>query len=365
MNNNGGNKMAKSICFFNHKGGVSKTTTAFNIGWELANQGKKVMLVDLDSQCNLTGMVLGFSKISEGLEDFYASRNNLTMGPIVEFLINGGQPERYLETESGQLTETLNENLFLLPGHLFVSELDSQISVSLKIAAGIPATRNIPGNLPKTLQIIADQNEMDYVIYDLSPNVGGLNEVILMSSDYFIVPATPDFFCWQAVKSLAINIPKWHAELSMFKLHNDGASAKAIKNHPKFIGMIQQRYRPRNGAPVKSFELWISKIRDAVDNILVPQLSEINCVADKTLIQGILDENPENGLSAYDLAHISDFNSLIAISQTLSVPVFDITDQDIKNSGQFGHSLNTMKESRTSFKEQFSLLADRTIKITA
>lgn len=44
--------MPKSICFFNHKGGVSKTTTAFNIGWGLASTGKKVMLVDLDSQCN-------------------------------------------------------------------------------------------------------------------------------------------------------------------------------------------------------------------------------------------------------------------------------------------------------------------------
>lgn len=365
MSNKGGNKMAKSICFFNHKGGVSKTTTAFNIGWELANQGKKVLLVDLDSQCNLTGMVLGFSRIFDGLEGFYASRNNLTMGPIVEFLINGGQPERYLETEAGQLTTTLNNNLFLLPGHLSVAELDSQISVSLKIAAGIPATRNIPGNLPKTLQIIADQHEIDYVIYDLSPNVGGLNEVILMSSDYFIVPATPDFFCWQAVKSLAINIPKWHAELSFFKISHDGASAKAIKNQPKFIGMIQQRYRPRNGAPAKSFELWISKIREAVDNTLVPELSQINCVADKSLIQNVLDESHGNGLSAYDLAHISDFNSLIAISQTLSVPVFDITDQNIKDSGQFGHSLNTMKESRTAFKEQFSLLAERTIKITS
>lgn len=365
MSKKGGNKMAKSICFFNHKGGVSKTTTAFNIGWELANQGKRVLLVDLDSQCNLTGMVLGFSKIFDGLEGFYSSRNNLTMGPIVDFLINGGQPEGYLESDSGRLTNTLNNNLFLLPGHLSISELDSQISVSLKIAAGIPATKNIPGNLPKTLQIIADKNDIDYVIYDLSPNVGGLNEVILMSSDYFIVPATPDFFCWQAVKSLAINIPKWHAELSLFKLSNDSASAKAIKNRPKFIGMIQQRYRPRNGAPAKSFDLWISKIREAVDDILVPQLESIHCVADKETIQSILDENPDNSLSAYDLAHISDFNSLIAISQTLSVPVFDITDQDIKDSGQFGHALNTMKENRTSFKEQFSLLAERTIKITA
>lgn len=59
-------------------------------------------------------------------------------------MINGGQPEAYLEKETGKLHPTLHENLLLLPGHLDVSDLDSQISVSLKIAAGIPATRNIP-----------------------------------------------------------------------------------------------------------------------------------------------------------------------------------------------------------------------------
>ncbi|ELC6146779.1 AAA family ATPase, partial [Escherichia coli] len=173
--------------FFNHKGGVSKTTTTFNLGWALADEGKKVLMVDLDSQCNLTGMVLGYEKIDEGLDSFYSSRDNLTLGPIVEYLINGGQPEAYLEKETGKLHPTLHENLLLLPGHLDVSDLDSQISVSLKIAAGIPATRNIPGNLPKILQLIALKNNIDYILYDLSPNVGGLNEVVLMSSDYFIV----------------------------------------------------------------------------------------------------------------------------------------------------------------------------------
>ena len=57
---NEGCTMAQRIALFNHKGGVSKTTTTFNLGWMLASKGKRVVLVDADPQCNLTGIVLGF-----------------------------------------------------------------------------------------------------------------------------------------------------------------------------------------------------------------------------------------------------------------------------------------------------------------
>lgn len=70
---------SKVIAMFNHKGGVSKTTSAFNIGWNLANRKKRVLLVDGDSQCNLTGLILG-----DNFTDYYTNeetkKNNLYDG---------------------------------------------------------------------------------------------------------------------------------------------------------------------------------------------------------------------------------------------------------------------------------------------
>ena len=49
--------MGKVIAFANNKGGVGKTTTTCSIGFAMAELGKKVLFIDLDSQANLTSMV--------------------------------------------------------------------------------------------------------------------------------------------------------------------------------------------------------------------------------------------------------------------------------------------------------------------
>ena len=56
-NNMYNEKMAKSFCFVNQKGGVGKTTSAINIGAYLAELGQSVLLVDFDSQANLSSGV--------------------------------------------------------------------------------------------------------------------------------------------------------------------------------------------------------------------------------------------------------------------------------------------------------------------
>ena len=66
--------MARKIAFFNHKGGVSKTTSVFNVSWPLAEMGKRVLMVDTDPQCNLTGFVLG-----NDFEEYYKQNSSETI----------------------------------------------------------------------------------------------------------------------------------------------------------------------------------------------------------------------------------------------------------------------------------------------
>lgn len=63
--------MYKIISFFNNKGGVSKTTTTFNLGWKFAQLGYKTLIVDTDPQCNLTGLCLN-SESGGDFEKLYA-----------------------------------------------------------------------------------------------------------------------------------------------------------------------------------------------------------------------------------------------------------------------------------------------------
>jgi chromosome partitioning protein len=95
----------------------------------------------------------------------------------------------------------------------------------------------------------------------------------------------------------------------------------------------------------------------------VPALNLVQCTIEKEKIKGVL---AETDLQPYDLAHVPDFNSLIAISQQLSKPVFALTDGEIKNTGKvFGHAEATMIESRDTFNKVFTDLAERVVKLTS
>src|ERR1700761_834012 len=112
--------MSVNISLFNHKGGVSKTTTAFNLGWMLARRNKRVLLVDCDPQCNLTGMVLGLEDLETG-ESIQGTRDAKPLN-IREGLAPAFESRPSLIQAVECLEVPGNANLFLMPGHIGLAE---------------------------------------------------------------------------------------------------------------------------------------------------------------------------------------------------------------------------------------------------
>ena len=344
--------MAKRIALFNHKGGVSKTTTTFNLGWMLAAKGKRVIIVDADPQSNLTGVVLGYKGPSE-LESFYEneSHRNLKAGLTPAF---ESQPVPMEAVKCVAVSE--QEGLYLLPGHIGLSEYEVTLGIAQELSGSIQTLQNLPGSISVLLRKTADKLDADYILVDMNPSLSSFNQNLLMTSDYFIVPTNPDFFSVMAIDSLCNVLPNWRSWAQR------AATLDILKNAvypfpdvtPKFLGTIIQNYRPRGGSPAASFQTWIDAINQKVSNRLVPALERIGMAFPAEQYRTV-----EAG--DYCLATIPDFNSLIAKSQENQTPVFALTDEQIKQSGVV---LEQTIRQRDSFHDIFSKLANNVIHLT-
>jgi chromosome partitioning protein len=229
--------MAPLIALFNHKGGVSKTTTAFNLGWALADRGKRILIVDADPQCNLTGTVVGFDKFDD-ISTFYSKHRGANISDCLDPIFKATGTT----LQAARVTKTPNPNLFLLAGSIDLAESETQISVALSTREAIPALQNIPGSLCALLRMTATGHKIDAVIIDMSPSVGAINQCLLMGSDFFIVPTSPDYYCKQAITSLTRVLLRWNNGVAHFR--NQSLLYPFPMEPPKFCGIISQRYRP-------------------------------------------------------------------------------------------------------------------------
>ncbi len=340
--------IAKKVVLFNHKGGVSKTTTTFNLGWKLAEQGKTVVMVDADPQCNLTGMVLGYKQASE-LEDFYrmqgASGATIRSGlmPAFEALPRSIDPVDLVPIGS-------RPGLHLLAGDLRLSEYENTLGIAQELSSAIQALKNLPGSLNYLIDVTAQTVDADVILIDVSPGLGPVNQNLVSTADFAIIPSAPDFFSVMAVDSLSRVLPKWT------RWARDAAALPVLQeaSYPfpspnlKVLGTIVQKFRPRAGQPAASFQNWIDELNIAVEQKLVPPLEENGLLLDWSAYKKF---GVTRNLS---LAQIAEFNSLIAKSQEALTPIYALSAEQL---GAKGAVQENWEDSRDSFNEQFELLA--------
>ena len=346
--------VAVLISLFNHKGGVSKTTTAFNLGWMLARKEKRVLLVDCDPQCNLTGMVLGLQDL-ESSESIQGEKDGQPLN-VCEGLSPAFESRPTLIKAVECVEIPGNDRLYLMPGHIGLAEYEVTLGIAQELSGSLVTLRNLPGSLRYLIDRTAEKYSADIVMIDMSPSLGAINQNLLAVSEYFIVPMHPDYFSIMAINSLSSVIPKWRswgiAASESAALREAEYPFPAVE--PKFLGYVVQKYRPRGGSPTRAFKKWIDQLEAEVRETLLPTLGGCGML--------LSDEVYKSGgySPAEPLLQMPDFNSLIAISQQHQVPIFELTAEQLD---QKGVVLELTQKSQGSFRELFDEAADRVIRV--
>jgi chromosome partitioning protein len=332
--------MSKKIVFFNHKGGVGKTTNAYYIGWSLAALGHKVMLVDADPQCNLTSLILG-DKFETYYTDESTKNENLKDGVKTAFEARSA-PIKAINC----VAHINNKNLVLLPGHPNLSEYDAALSLAQTSSGTLYTLQNLPGAFNELVNITAQKQGVDYVLIDLNAGLNAINQNFFCLSDFFIIPTQPDPFSIMAVNTLVSVLPRWANWLAYSRPVFAQSSYPLPNTTPKLLGLIIQRFNIRKDR--------IDELKDVLVNRLVPALEKNGMALEKESYLSI-------GMSDYCLAEIPDFQSLIQKGYTAGLPAFALSDRQLVENEDI---LDALKNSRAHLKDIFMVISNKVTTLT-
>jgi len=154
--------MATTIAIANQKGGVAKTTTALNLGYELAHRGRKVVLVDADPQASLT-ISLGFEEqaVDHSLAEVMGDHKPGALA-LKDVMVP-------VPTEQGRL--------LLAPADLALAGTEMGLFQRMKREEVL-----------KTVLAPLRSNAVDYVLIDCPPSLGLLTVNALAAADFCLVP---------------------------------------------------------------------------------------------------------------------------------------------------------------------------------
>ena len=292
---------AVRIALFSHKGGVGKTTLTVNIADAIAALNKNVLLVDSDPQCNLTSYLTQADVVDKWLDES-DSDDGRTIWTALKPVVEATGDPRYIDPVER------SKNIFLLPGDVRLSEFEQDLNQQwsecierkLRGFKGTSALSSVVNQLSAKLNI-------DYVFYDVGPNIGPLNRVILLDCDYFIIPAACDLFSRRALKTLGHTLDNWirnWATISDLAPDN----VPLLLGAPKFLGYVLQRFRMYGGEITNNFSSFVSPLEKAISSDIVTVLRRI----DPALATGTMN--------LHRLGRVKDFSSLASMAQVQGVP---------------------------------------------
>lgn len=328
----------KSLCFFNNKGGVGKTTLACNMASHIAkNLSSRVLLVDLDPQCNATQLLLH----EEQWEKLYGNRRDSQRRTVLKVLrhIRAGDSSIDVELE---VVRSSRFGIDVLPGHPSLSMVEDRLSSSwVDFQAG-----DLGGARRSAwLSELVRSAEYDLVILDVGPSLGALNRTVLLGSDTFVTPMAADLFSLYALDNISEWIASWRRDYergfsSLVERKEFDPQEYGLAREPKvdhaFAGYTVQQYvtKAMGGGyrEVNAYDRYKRLIPERADAL--------------TALRYPAAEEPNLGV-------VPNMFSMVPLAQAAHAPIRDLSPSDGLRGAQISQ--------QARYSERLEEIADRLI----
>lgn len=299
----------KSIVFFNNKGGVGKTTFTYHIGFALERLGKKILFVDADPQCNLSTHLCDDEVISKewGI-------NGNSIYKAVEPIVSGSGDVEFVEPYRIE-----GRNIWIFIGDLLLSDFEMELTNAwTQLLAGMERGFRVTSAIYRLIMNFCKQQEIDYVLIDIGPNMGALNRAILLGCDNYIIPVVPDMFSLRGTQNIGRIFATWISNFQLSKERVTINDFDCVIGTPKFSGYISQQFNKYRKRETKAYENWSEQIPLAINEYIIKPLSS------PILSKYDLIMRQDN----YKIAEFKNYNSLIPLAQAAQKPIFELTSID-------------------------------------
>ena len=236
---------ARVIAFVNFKGGVGKTANVVNIGASLAKyHGKKVLVVDLDAQCNSSLWLMKPEELEKHNQDlsrcaYQIFRDRLIGSSVFDFskAVVRGVPRREY---------TLLANLDLLPSAVEMAMMEDQIHQIKSVSAFTILYQALKSYW----------GAYDYVFLDCPPNLYTVSKNAIFAAEYCVVPYIPDYLSLSGFRVLADMIDVFYNRLS---------GQMTVRRRPQIAAFIINhfaRQRKVFETGINEFEIMVNRLKE-------------------------------------------------------------------------------------------------------
>ena len=249
----------KAVAIASYKGGVGKTTLTANIGAAIARLGRRVLMIDLDPQANLT---FSFYRPETWRTDLADHRRT------VKAWFESWRPETAPPPLAGYVTTPSVVNaavaagggtLDLLASHLSLGDIEMDLTARLGGARAHRSTRYYFDVYQRLATGLASFSTYDYdlVLIDCPPNFGVITRAAIAACDHLLIPARPDNLSTLGIEHLMSRLGRFVWEYNRVAGLQSGMHPAVKRLEPRVLGVVLMMVQYYGGRPTSFLRPYI------------------------------------------------------------------------------------------------------------